>query len=230
MRSKEEIHARSWQSRRLKRIAGALIEGPRVLHPPEELDSFGWLYPDLRLIHYQGLITRRSVAIYTDDTMNRGANFLKPVIRAAHWEGRRDLRVAVLPEWPSVVVTLSYFEDHRALVTEQIKAIQAALRQLPFVPYGLSAERDGPTIGEEDWLNTLKIYTNNGGGQSVEFHSPVLPAGDPLTEQFFAVFDGLLALMQPFAWDGWYEGYNTDPTYMDPGQSWYWHGQPLAAE
>ncbi len=225
----EATYARNRQSGRLKRIASALIEGPRVLHPPKELDHFGWLYPDLRLVHHEGLITQRSVAIYTDDTVNRDANFLKPVIRSAHWNGRNDLRVATLPDWPSVVVALSHFEDHRTWVSEQIKAIQTALTQLPFVPYGLSAERDGPDVGE-DWLQNLEIYTNNGGGQSVEFHSPVLPAGDPLTDCFFAVFDGLLAIMQPLTWEGWSEVYDTDLTDRDLPKSWYWNGHPLIAE
>ncbi|MDQ2808677.1 MAG: hypothetical protein M3Z04_17480 [Chloroflexota bacterium] len=230
MPTDEEIQARTLNIRRLKRIAGALIEGPRALHPPQEVDRFGWLEPDLRLVHYDGPRMWRSLAIYTDDTMNREAGFLKPVIRAAHWNGRNDFgRGWTLPDWPSVTVSLSHFEDQRTWVSEQIKAIQTTLLHLPFVPYGLGAERDGADTAEEGWKH-LEIYTNNGGGQSVTFQSPTLPAGDPLTDCFFAVFEGLLGIMQPLAWDGWKEVYNTDPMIMEPRTSWYWHGQPLATE
>jgi len=65
--------------RRVLHVGRALVEGPRALFPPAALDDFGWLEPYLRIeLSSSGLEVSRSIAIYTDSTMNRDDNFSLP--------------------------------------------------------------------------------------------------------------------------------------------------------
>lgn len=214
-----------WARRRIAQIGARLIEGPRSIIPPEELDDFGWLEPDLhlRLYHIHSVI-RESLTIFCDNTINREEGFLDPVLRYARWNWSKD-RVD-LPKWPSVDVTLSHFNEHKALVDEQIRRIQTALSEYPFVVSGLILDHQLPDDVDVNWdRGMLTIITSN-GMQSMEFHSPAPSEGNTLGDLFFEVFSSLRSILQPMSGAGWKEAYDIDLDANYPLKSWYWDGEP----
>jgi hypothetical protein len=219
----ESTMQRNRAVQRLRRIGMTLVEGPRSLLPPEQLDDFGWLEPNLRLILRHGFVRHsESVTVFCDNTVNRDSAFLAPVLRYARWVSAPDFKT--LPAWPHVEIQLSYFDAQRDWVSEQIRRIEAALIHPPYMPFGLNTQRDAPEVEIAEDRGNIEIHCYN-GLQTIELFSPALPAGDPLTDAFFAVFTGLRAIMEPISRDGWQEAYDDDPTTNVISHSWYWNGQ-----
>ncbi len=209
-------------TRNLRRIGHTLIEGPRALHPPEHIDRHGWLEPDLTLIWGRHFRRHESIIVFCDSTVNRDSDFLPPMLRYIRWDLRQDL--PTLPAWPSVEVQLSYVAPHQERVSDQIRRIEHALTQAPFIPTGLIAERHVPQLDEvntDDARGDIEIQRSN-GLHFMTWSGPALPPGDPLTNTFFAVFAELRTLITPIARLGWTETYNRDPTVqpVPPGESW----------
>ena len=219
-----EYHLR----RRILRLAKAFVEGPRSLIPPEELDDFGWLEPELKLRWWHnGYRAWESLIIYCDNTVNRDEHFLKPLIRYARWERQKDMRQ--MPAWPTVDIRLSYFEEHLDWVNAKVKLLQDALAHAPFVAFGLTLQRDAPDMQLDGARGTISIYSRN-GIQAIEYTSDALPPGDKVTELFFDTFQDLLNIMQPISREGWKEAYDYDWSDTDVRKSWYWDGKvPIEA-
>jgi hypothetical protein len=225
---------------RLNRVGQTLVTGPRAIHPPPVIDDFGWLEPDLRLLWLgDGGATREAVSVFTDDTVNRDADFLAPLLRHAVWRRGADLErlrsVTSRPPgapWPSVDVRLSAFERQRAAVDERLRALQRCLCRLPFIESGLVLDRMPPHF---EWQHTwgarrvvfLEIYSRT-GAQVVTYESPPLEQ-DPLTALFFDLFDYLTGIIEPLPLSGWRETYDWDLTARAlPPRSWQWDYRPPA--
>lgn len=56
----------------------------------------GWFFPT------------KSITVFCDDTINREADFLEPVIRVAHWDREADMQADL--SFPNVQVTLGHSE------------------------------------------------------------------------------------------------------------------------
>jgi hypothetical protein len=219
---------------RLNRVGRSLVTGPRAIHPPPVIDDFGWLEPDLRLLWTgSGSGTQESVSVFTDDTINRDADFLPPLLRHAVWRRGADLERlrSVTPRppaalWPSVDVRLSAFERQRAAVDERVRALQGCLRRLPFVESGLVLDRTPPHLDQQlTWgarrVAWLEIYSRT-GAQAVTYESPPLEQ-DPLTVRFFELFDYLTGIIEPLPLSGWRETYACDLTARPLApRSWQW--------
>jgi hypothetical protein len=200
-----------------------LVEGPRSLLPPEQLDDFGWLEPNLRLIWRPGIARGlESLIVFCDNTVNRDSDFLVPVLRYARWDAARDLEA--LPAWPQMEIQLGYFEARRDWVSNQVRRIEAALTHAPYIPFGLQAQRDIPEIEVAEDRGDIEIHCSN-GLQSITWRAPALPAGDPLNDTFFAVLTELRATMEALPRAGWQEVYDHDPTKNQAHRAWYWDGQ-----
>ncbi|HUS15288.1 MAG TPA: hypothetical protein VM536_09760 [Chloroflexia bacterium] len=227
----EATHARNRAVRRLKKIGSRLIEGPRSLIPPRELDDFGWLEPNLRLVWLSGR-RRESLIIYCDETMNREAGFLTPVLRHARWNSLRDLRDVPIPVWPSVRIHLSSLETVQDQAGAAIRRIETAMSRPPYIPFGLNAHRDVPSVdfGEtaED-RGHMEIECRN-GTQTLTWTSWALGPGDAFSDLFFATIDELRALVVPMPRGGWQEAYDFDLTADPIRRSWYWDGQAPGGE
>jgi hypothetical protein len=211
----------SQSARRVLTIGRTLVRGPRALFPPQALDDFGWLEPELRLVYWQPPMKRyESLAIFCDSTVNREVQFLRPVIRYARWDRYHDL--ATRPTWPTTDIRLSYFDDQFDHVHQQVYAFHTRVTQLPFTPFGISAERDLPTLATSDDDGEVEMRVRN-GIQTLEFTTPAL-ADDPLTADIFTLRNLLLSLLQPFDRTGWRERYNDNLEARSPLQSWDWDG------
>ena len=198
------------------------MTGPRALIPPPALDDFGWLEPELRLIHWKAPgYKKESVTLFTDNTVNRDDHFLQPIIRLAFWERGRDIQTR--PHWPSITIQFGYFsDDDHQLLHNTIYQFHQTLSSTPFLAFGISANREVPDFPHND-RGELEIFASN-GVQSVEITTPALPNGDELTDQFFFLFAQLKAACRPFDHKDWRERYNYNLRDVTPFQAWDWDG------
>src|SRR5437867_2027414 len=192
--------------RRVLHVGRALVEGPRALFPPAALDDFGWLEPYLRIeLSSSGLEVSRSIAIYTDSTMNRDDGFLAPVVRHAVWQQGQDRNNA--PLWPSIDITLGHFEVQRQEVERLVLAVQTIIQRIPFVSTGLSTDQRAPDLAGE-YMGLLNLYVAN-GAQFVAIGSS-LRSEDALSAQALSTFDALKGAMESISRTGWRERYDAD--------------------
>jgi len=209
-------------NRRALTIGRALVHGPRALFPPETLDDFGWLEPELRLVYWKApMKTYESLAIYCDNTVNRETKFLRPVVRFARWNRYHDL--ATRPIWPTTDIQLSYFDDQFDRIHQEVYSFHMAITHMPFTPFGISAQREVPTLPTEDSGGELEIVVSN-GVQTLEFATPALSADNLVTERFFTLFEMLTSILQPFDRNGWRERYNCNLDALYPLKAWDWNG------
>lgn len=219
--------------RRVHRIGSKIIHGPEAIHPPANIDDFGWVECDLRLqITSLDGKWEESIAIYTDCTMNRYEDYLKPVIRHAQWHRRKDQVRALRAEitWPEIEISLSYFHEHYDSVDTLIRQIQSELISIPFAISGLTTEREGPELPEIEHPDGgyITIYSRN-GTQSIEFATPML-VNNQLTTIFSQSFSQLKSLVTPLSKEGWREVYYRNLDNTEPGEIWYWDYVPLVWE
>jgi len=207
---------------RVARLGSLLVEGPFSIRPPEQIDDYGWLECEFRVTRRMGSVVE-SAAVYVDDSSNRETGFLPPIIRHVHWERAGDIRRALdgALDWPTAVVTLSYFEDARTEVNGLIQRMQERLASLPFVPFGLSADRSMPDIPTDD-RGRIGVYSRN-GLQSVEYAGPTSQSDTGLTDQVVHAINRLQALLRPIELHtGWRESYQFPLASNDLGGSHWW--------
>jgi hypothetical protein len=215
----------------IRSTGDAMIEGPHAIHPPEAIDDRGWLECDLRLsIGSSSSKPPESIAVYTDDTMNREEGFLPPMIRHAIWPTKSaDLKAGSHGEllWPGVIISLGMLGANASRVDTIIRTLHDCIPRLPFVPTGLSARRDTPDIDANWELGTLSLYTRN-GTQAVEFHTEVLRSDNGFGRTFLDSFDELRKLVEPIPLDGWRE-YYWNELMSSAQKGWYWdYGRPIS--
>jgi hypothetical protein len=190
------------------RIGNLLVDGPFSIRAPREVDDYGWLECDLRLTHKHGGVTE-SVAVYVDDSVNREAHFLEPVIRYVRWERVMDIRRALAGEitWPTATVILSYFPNARTEVDRLMRDVQTRLTRVPFAVTGLVTDRSVPDATPDD-RGEVEVFARN-GVQRIEVSTWAADDGG----LHAAVINGIGALrplLRPLALDGWSESYAHD--------------------
>ena len=207
--------------RRALSIGRVVVDGPRSIFPPTKIDSFGWLEPQLRFVYWKAPASIcESVALFCDNTMNRDDDFLRPVIRIARWNRANDF--ATKPYWPTVAIRLGYFDDNDDKLSNAIRVIHHNIPSLPFIPFGLSGQREAPDFPYSN-RGEIELYISN-GIQSVEFTTPALPPGDNLTDQFFNVIEQFHDRIEPFDTTGWRERYSCNLNRLYPLRPWDWDG------
>jgi hypothetical protein len=214
---------------RVARIGRLLIDGPFSIKPPESLDDYGWLECDLRVTHWAADAVH-SAAIYVDDSMNRDADFLPPLLRYVEWNRAADLRAASegAIQWPTATVTLSYIDQARDEIDALIRRLQTRLGSLPFSVFGLSVDRSIPAV-PSDHRGRISLYSRN-GIQSVEFHAPTSDRDAGLSDDMLAAVRALQGLRRPFRLgEGWRESYPypLDASELGPSHWWDYRKPPI---
>jgi hypothetical protein len=194
--------------RKKRRIAFALFEGPRALFPPAHIDDYGWLEPDLVLQLRTPNHSRQSLMLFTDNSMNRSASFLPPVLRHVFWDTSKDISPDTI--WPSVSHALGHVHHWRK-VQHIGRRLQRCLTAAPFAVFGHSSARAVPTLPVDPRSIDFRILSRN-GVQSLDFQSPVL-ANDALSSLVLEAFELLLAEAAPLKADGWRERYDDAPLH-----------------
>lgn len=201
--------------RRCLRVGRALLEGPSAIFPPSEIDNYGWLEADFRLmIKWPGQHRHESVSVFSDDSMNRDENFLPPMIRRCLWNRSADL--ASTSAWPSTLIELGHIRDH-SRIDALLRGVHRKLTGLPFSELGLSTQRDVANLELDPSEPEFRVWTRN-GAQSIEYWSlPVAAANFGLS--FRQVYEALLAELVPVSPQGWRERYDHD-LREEPRASW----------
>jgi hypothetical protein len=209
---------------RLSRIGHALLKGPFSLKPPAALDDYGWLECTLRIQWAsQSLGPMESIAVMVDDSVNRDADFLPPLLRLVRWTPGEDYaRAKAEPlAWPSVEVTLGRIRDW-SQVQEYARELQQALVNSSFEPYGISAERGYPDLPYATEGGRYEVFTSN-GVQALELATPALAGpGGHLTRLLASGRRLLLEQLEPFDATGWVESYPADLLHDLPEGRAYW--------
>jgi hypothetical protein len=229
--------------RRLHRYADALLEGPDFIRPPVSWDRFGYLtravsirlrlatpVPGRRIAIYRD--PQQSIAIYTDDTVNRADRFLPPLIRYASWDRLKNLPVLNETDspWPAVDVSLGTIVN-RKVTLAFIGRLQRRLRRLPFVPY-FSARRGIPPIRGNGIIGEMSLLVRN-GAQAVEYRAPTSGPDQGLARLAIAGLQCFREQMKPLPLRGWKEFYSFTPATgpMDTDMFWtYRYKRPTWSE
>ena len=207
--------------RRVDGIGEALVAGPKTLRPPLDLDDFGCMECALRVVLRTPAGEVRSAALYLDATPGRESDVLAPMLRAARWDRRGDLRRATggKLDWPAVEVRLARLEP------SSVEAMVRVLRER-FPVQALPSDLAFTPVLSADAGCTARLYFRD-GPRRVDYQAPVPDAG---VEELAAVLDGLLPLGEPVALDaGWREQYDYDLDRGHPGGLWSWDYTPPGA-
>jgi hypothetical protein len=196
------------QSRQFFSIGHELITGPRAIFPPS--DNNGWLEKDISVyIHYFGDHRLQQISLWSDSTMNREENFLKPVIRFAHWERQNDmdkLKAGIPVMWPDVRIFLGYIKEELFNdLNDAIIDVQKHIPSLQFKPLGISLQRDVVDLNSDHSRN-LEIWVRN-GVQSISYYSPFIE-NDVFCKKVLDLKNIMLKSMHPFDHSGWKERYD----------------------
>lgn len=206
--------------RRCLQIGNKLIDGPLAIFPATDNDDdYGWMECDFRISIYSGdYQTQESIAIYTDDTMNREENFFKPIIRHCAWDRSADENGS--NTWPSAKVELAYLKDIEQ-TSEILIQIQEATPKLSFAPLGVSVSRNVAEVECDYYKEGYELYIRN-GVQAITYASCYMP-NDMVTALIFSSFKKLRnEMMVPFEKSGWKERYEYNLNNECPKDMWEW--------
>ncbi len=208
------------RQRRKRNILGRLlIEGPRAILPPKNIDEDGWLEPVLFIRERScGWTVIESVMLLCDSTMNRDRSFLTPMIRQALWEREKDLDDKD-SLYPHVQIKLGMASDWNA-VKRIGRRIQRSLLSPPFIVYGHSKTRSVPRI-ETSCTGAEYLVRTDNGLQSIEFSSVELDS-DPVSSVLRESKTTLRSLVMPIDPVNWRERYNYNLPSQTPQESWDW--------
>jgi hypothetical protein len=130
-----------------QRIGRQLIEGPNYFSPPRRIDHFGWLEPVLSVVELPPGVDKdgHSWSVYTDETINRGSNFLAPVIRFTNWNRCHEQAVRRVRKWPVITVYQHVLSDaEQREIDVLLRALDQSLSNIEFYEAGLVADRETP--------------------------------------------------------------------------------------
>ena len=150
----------------------------------------------------------QQISLWSDSTVNKENNFLKPIIRFAHWERQNDLVKDKEINWPDVRVFLGYIkEDHFDQLNNAMIDIQKSIPALVFKPLGISLARDVVDVEICEPNVEYAIYIRN-GVQSITYYSPLL-ANDRFSNKVVELKNLMLRSVEQFDSTGWKERYES---------------------
>ncbi|MCP3898652.1 MAG: hypothetical protein GY707_02835 [Desulfobacteraceae bacterium] len=198
-------------------IGYELINGPEAILPPAEMDEFGWLEVDLKIIlipHDHKKI--ESISIFVDDTMNRKNNFLPPLIRHCTWHKEKD--DSENNDWPTTEIFYSHIENNEA-VDKKIKKIQKNISRFEFKESGLSLKRDVAKIKIDYNKPRFELFSRN-GLQTITINSWATEDNNNFSDLVFDLFNYLKKIVRPLNLNGWKERYKQDLEKTLPLKPW----------
>ena len=202
--------------RKIFNLGYTIIDGPISIYQPG--NDLEWYEQDIFIkINITGvrsninhILGHESISIWADNTMNKEKNFFQPIIRHAKWMKTDDLdkmRGKEKFSFPAVKILLGHIKENKELEKELLK-FQEQIKYLPYVPSGLSLNRDIPELEYDHKFAAFSIFFRN-GVQSIEFNSePILE--DIFTQNVFDLFNTIKKHMEVFDHKGWIEKYNID--------------------
>ncbi|NOS93249.1 MAG: hypothetical protein HOP30_15120 [Cyclobacteriaceae bacterium] len=151
------------------------------------------------------------ISLWSDSTMNKENDFLKPIIRFAHWERQNDLdksRDKIEITWPDIRIFLGYIkpEKFEELNSELIK-LQQLIPKIHFASLGISLKRDVAELQRSDVSVEYEIWIRN-GTQSLRYYSPLIE-NNVFLEKAIELKQLLLASMDEIDLTGWKERYDS---------------------
>ncbi|WP_306012717.1 MULTISPECIES: hypothetical protein [unclassified Allomuricauda] len=210
---------------RITKIGNMLLEGPlSIIHKA----SGDWLKKDFQLILHQPKSgTLKSYSIWSDDTWNKEADFLSPMIRTVIWDRQKDmehLRKSEDLNFPSIDVALGTIktEKFKGLNETFIKLQHLIITRPGYIPFRISTERDAPLLNvkaDKEFLH-YSLYFNN-GGQTFELKSSG-NLDQPLVVDLMDIATQLsesMQLIDPSPWKERYTGI-TKASLDDDGLDW----------
>lgn len=214
MLNKTERHNR-W---RCLQIGAKIVKGPLALFPPVQVDDYGWMECDFRIIKYAADDkVQESVSIYTDDTMNREEGFLPPIIRSCSWARGDDIDGK--NKWPSIMVGLGDISSIDS-ASEILRNLQRSLSKIKFGILGVSLSRDMAKVECNHKKDRFDIFIRN-GIQAIEYSSCSIH-DDEYTKLVFESYEKLLNLLVPNHEIGWKERYEYNLDENCPTDMWEW--------
>lgn len=214
MKSKLEIKNR----KACLQIGNKLIEGPLALFPPPKSKGDGWLECDLRIFKYSPNYRKQeSVAIYTDDTMNKESDFLKPVLRHCIWDRHKDMNGS--NSWPSVDIQLGHIKDITK-VSEILVELQSSIPKFSFASCGVSLTRDSVEVKCNHNEVSYVLFMRN-GVQSLTYSSCSI-LGDEATVLILNSYNSFLNEQLSIEKIGWQERYEYNLREESPKEMWNW--------
>ena len=204
---------------RCLQIGRELIQGPRALFPPKEADESDWLEAQLHItLRWPSYERIESVIVYVDSTMNKEDGFLPPMLRHAVWRRPDDLSGA--HAWPSIVVRLGSIKNQQA-VDACLMSLQDNVRQISFLPIGLSLKRDVANVISAPSLPEYTVSLRN-GVQGFEYSSCSIE-NDFFSIQINESFNALTAELHDINPQGWQERYDRNLKTEFPATCWEWN-------
>lgn len=206
--------------RRCLQIGNKLIEGPLAIFPAtEDGDDYEWMECDFRITLYSANYRiQESIAIYTDDTMNKGKDFFKPIFRHCVWDRNSDINSS--NTWPSAKVELAYLKDIKK-TNEILIQIQETIPKPSFSPLGVSLSRNVAEVECDYSKERYEIYIRN-RVQAITYASCYIP-NDIVTGLILSSFKKLRnEMMVPFDKSGWKERYEFNLNSECPKDMWEW--------
>jgi hypothetical protein len=191
----------------IRNIGQTLLEGPRSILPPNA--GGDWLEKDISIYTNDFPEVRiEQISLWSDSTMNKESDFLKPLIRFAHWERKNDLQKGREINFPDVRIFLGYIdEEFFNLLNNAIIEIQNCIPNLTFKSLGISLARDVANIERGIQDKDYSVYIRN-GIQSMTYYSPFLD-NDTFSSKIFELKELMLKSMKQISLDGWKERYDS---------------------
>lgn len=211
---------------RRRYIANQLVEGPHSFHPPKSAKEYGWLEPTLRFVVGEFPADRRSLAVFSDDSMNKYSDLFTPMIRIATW--RRHEEAKHSGRWPLVDVRWGYLRRGRGRVDQFIRRLVRALGRLRLGDGGLYDRRKSTPSAMKSTLGDFRLMVRTEALQ-LELSGTAL-RGDALPR---LIIDGCqlleeVSVLAPLR--GWTECYDQDlsATNLVVRSHWKWIPRPGA--
>ncbi len=221
MNKKNKI--KKYNRRRCVQIANELIDGPLAIIPPQHEENYGWMECDLRIVIIENNYSwMDSVALYTDDSMNKASDFFFPVLRVCSWQREKDMPGD--NKKPSINITLNSIVNEQS-ISDCIFNLQKELSSMSFIAHGLIKERNGVCVERDNNLPQFRIYMRN-GNQTIDYRSAPI-VDDVFTKHVFRLFDFLKDQAKEFDKSGWQERYRTNLDEQLPEDMWDWKYQSV---
>jgi hypothetical protein len=215
----------STNRQRITKIGNMLLEGPSsIIHKA----SGDWLKKDFQLILHQPKSgTLKSYSIWSDDTWNKEADFLPPMIRTVIWDRQKDmehLRKSEDLNFPSIDVALGTIKSEKfnELNKKLVQLQNLIIDNHGYQPFKIAIAREAAHIDvdfDKEFLD-YALYLNN-GNQTFELKSSG-NLDQPLVVDLMDIATQLSETMQlidPFPWKERYTGI-TKASLDDDGLDW----------
>jgi hypothetical protein len=212
-------------TRYLLRVGGMLVDGPNLILKKDE-DGPSCIEKCVSIVWaHESRVQLRSVHIYCDASGSDEEGYLKPIVRFASWERKKDV-IELRPAWPQVVVELAELPSNSVELQTVVQTLQVVVGSIPFAPKGLATYRNFGELpeGSHDEV-TIGLSS---GWQYLERRLFVCEAPGlyEAVQQAETLLRKLGTIVDRNSWE---EMYDQAPKDLVRDKSWRWNGRPEGA-